>query len=184
MTTKQSASNEQEAIASIKAQLKHIESEQGLDTLVESLANKRKVLLEKELKEAKNKVGQLEKKIGFLANGASGKIIEKPDFSKPLLEDSIKSSFLLDKSDNFEFTTDMVKTFLIKELELKSDQINYNTSNGNNVFSSAIRSALNRLVNEKVIDRLRPGLFIKTVDYVIKERKLPFKHPKLQHLNA
>ena len=184
MTTKQSASNEQEAIASIKAQLKHIESEQGLDTLVESLANKRKVLLEKELKEAKNKVGQLEKKIGFLANGASGKIIEKPDFSKPLLENSIKSSFLLDKSDNFEFTTDMVKTFLIKELELKSDQINYNTSNGNNVFSSAIRSALNRLVNEKVIDRLRPGLFVKTVDYVIKERKVPFKNPELQHLNA
>ena len=78
----------------------------------------------------------------------------------------------------------MVKTFLIKELDLKSDQINYNTSNGNNVFSSAIRSALNRLVNEKVIDRLRPGLFVKTVDYVIKERKLPFMHPKLQHLNA
>ena len=42
MTTKQSASNEQEAIVSIKAQIKHIESEQGLDMLVKALASKRK----------------------------------------------------------------------------------------------------------------------------------------------
>ena len=98
MTTKQSASNEQEAIASIKAKLKHIESEQGLDILVEALVNKRKILLEKELNEAREQVDQLERRIGFLANGASAKIIEKPDFSKPLFENAIKSSFLLNKS--------------------------------------------------------------------------------------
>ena len=183
MTTKQSASNEQEAIASIKAKLKHIESEQGLDILVEALVNKRKIILEKELNEAREQVDQLERRIGFLANGASAKIIEKPDFSKPLFENAIKSSFLLNKSANSEFTIDMVKEFLIKDLEINDDQINFNTSNGNNVFASAIRSALNRLVGEGVIDRLRPGLFMKTLDYVIKERREDYKQPELQHFD-
>ena len=172
MTTKSKGSKEQEAIDSITLLMRHIDSDQGIQELMDNVMGRGREIMETQLKRAKDEVRKIETKMKFLNGELDSKASEspktnnnesyvksRPEFSTAKLAKEIEKGFLPLIGPGKEFMSHDVRDYISDAWGVSEEDREYMTENGSNVFTSNIRKSLGNMVNKGKIKRVKPGLF-------------------------